>query len=151
MLKELETHQLLEVVDISSFIYAGNATFTLENVKTGKRYTYKVQQKDNQKLWFFSLLTGSDNTKDYTYIGYCRSISANQIYTKAGSGFSDSAPSVTALNWLLNHLQTCIKTTQRFNENAAFYHAGKCCRCGRKLTTPESVTAGIGPECATKR
>ena len=27
------------------------------------------------------------------------------------------------------------------------HHEGKCGRCGRKLTTPESCLRGIGPEC----
>lgn len=29
-------------------------------------------------------------------------------------------------------------------------HEGKCGRCGRKLTVPESIDRGIGPECAGK-
>lgn len=28
-----------------------------------------------------------------------------------------------------------------------FYHMGICGRCGRALTTPESITRGIGPVC----
>jgi hypothetical protein len=28
-------------------------------------------------------------------------------------------------------------------------HAGKCGRCGRKLTVPQSIETGIGPECAS--
>jgi hypothetical protein len=30
------------------------------------------------------------------------------------------------------------------------HHEGKCGRCGRKLTVPESVKSGFGPECAGK-
>jgi hypothetical protein len=29
-------------------------------------------------------------------------------------------------------------------------HNGSCGRCGRKLTVPTSIKAGIGPECAKK-
>lgn len=32
-------------------------------------------------------------------------------------------------------------------ENINVYHHGICCKCGRKLTTPESLESGIGPEC----
>ena len=28
------------------------------------------------------------------------------------------------------------------------WHEGICGRCGRKLTVPESVERGLGPECA---
>ena len=27
------------------------------------------------------------------------------------------------------------------------HHEGRCCRCGRVLSTPESCDRGIGPEC----
>ena len=27
------------------------------------------------------------------------------------------------------------------------WHEGRCGRCGRKLTVPESIEAGYGPEC----
>lgn len=30
---------------------------------------------------------------------------------------------------------------------AALVRSGRCCRCGRKLTDPTSVEAGIGPDC----
>jgi len=28
-----------------------------------------------------------------------------------------------------------------------FFHEGKCGKCGRKLTTPESIKNGFGPTC----
>ena len=27
-------------------------------------------------------------------------------------------------------------------------HIGKCCKCGRPLTDPESIKLGVGPICA---
>jgi hypothetical protein len=30
---------------------------------------------------------------------------------------------------------------------AKIMHAGKCCKCRRTLTTPQSLMNGIGPEC----
>ena len=32
-----------------------------------------------------------------------------------------------------------------FHEALEVWHEGKCCRCGRTLTVPESVKLGIGP------
>jgi hypothetical protein len=29
-------------------------------------------------------------------------------------------------------------------------HSGRCGRCGRTLTTPDSIERGLGPECAHK-
>jgi hypothetical protein len=30
----------------------------------------------------------------------------------------------------------------------AVYHEGRCGACGRRLTTPESISSGLGPVCA---
>jgi hypothetical protein len=30
------------------------------------------------------------------------------------------------------------------------HHEGRCGKCGRLLTVPESVETGIGPECAKR-
>lgn len=30
------------------------------------------------------------------------------------------------------------------------WHEGRCGRCGRKLTVPESIETGIGPDCAKR-
>jgi len=32
-------------------------------------------------------------------------------------------------------------------DNVEFYHSGNCAKCGRKLTTPESIKNGLGPIC----
>lgn len=50
------------------------------------------------------------------------------------SGFNDSG-----LDWLR---ATTIRSTLRT--------LGRCERCGRTLTDPDSVTRGIGPECARR-
>lgn len=34
--------------------------------------------------------------------------------------------------------------------NYGMFHAGRCGRCGRLLTTPESIESGLGPDCITK-
>ena len=32
--------------------------------------------------------------------------------------------------------------------NLIVYHVGKCGRCGKKLTDPESILTGLGPSCS---
>jgi ssDNA-binding Zn-finger/Zn-ribbon topoisomerase 1 len=34
---------------------------------------------------------------------------------------------------------------------AEVMHANRCCKCRRALTTPESITKGIGPECSGEK
>ena len=61
-----------------AFILAGNAYFTVRSAKTGVRYTFRISlNKSGQKsgwkpMHFVSLLTGPDNTADYTYLGAIR-------------------------------------------------------------------------------
>ena len=43
-----------------------------------------------------------------------------------------------------------LATKARIPEHLEIFHEGRCCACGRKLTTPESILSGIGPECAKK-
>lgn len=129
-----------------AFILAGNATFTIKNQKSGNRFTFKVTKlKDEQKdLWFVKLLNGSDNVVDYVYMGI---IDSNMIFRRTSkSKISVEASSFKAFNWLwsvlgnIGELPDCID----------IYHEGRCGRCGRKLTVPESIESGFGPECINK-
>lgn len=134
-----------------NFITAGNAVFTLQSLKTNNHFTFKVKAKygvtpEDANMLFVYVLTGPDNTSSYTYIGLLRNVSGNwQFEHSVKSRIKADAPSVVAFNYCFNGFYR----TNRQLTNVKFFHAGCCCRCGRKLTTPESVTNGIGPECAS--
>jgi Family of unknown function (DUF6011) len=123
------------------FALAGNATFTVLNSKTSKRFTFRVRQcEDKPELYFISVLTGNDNTSDYAYLGTIR---AGQYQHGRKSKIAATALSALAFAWIWNNAQrlpACIEV----------YHEGKCGRCGRALTVPESVASGFGPECTKK-
>ena len=122
------------------FALAGKAIFTIENPE-GKYYTFKIVRKDANAqyriTWFVNLLTGPDNTSDYAYIGKLNPITGEMIAK------SDSTPTKVA-KWALQ----IIYGHKQLPPGYKIHHEGKCCRCGRTLTTPESCEAGIGPECA---
>jgi len=58
------------------FLLGGNATITASSTKGG-RFTYRVrlakpragQADDGTRRWFVAVLTGPDNSSDYTYLG----------------------------------------------------------------------------------
>jgi len=131
---------------IEQFILAGNSTFTVENPETGNRFTYKVTQKENENgtktPHFVSVLRGSDNTGDYSYIGFVKETSNGQIFIHGGykAKAGKDAPSVKAFTWIWSHRDDLTP--------AEFYHEGRCGKCGRKLTVPESIESGFGPHCA---
>jgi hypothetical protein len=132
--------------DITTAVFAGNATITLVSGKSGKRFTYKITQgdeKDGQPGPFFvKVLTGQDNTNDYTYAGIW---TKNGVKPTKNSKIGTEADSMKLINWALPHIVGGYLPT-----NVEVWHTGRCCRCGRLLTVPESVAHGIGPDCAEK-
>jgi hypothetical protein len=127
----------LENNDIKTFIFAGKAIFTITNTNTGNRFTYKVRKAKDSDIYFVSVLTGSDNTNDYSFIGY---IKKGLFYSSKKSRISSEATSFKVFSWFINNINKIPSIVQ-------VLHEGKCGRCGRKLTTPESIERGIGPEC----
>jgi hypothetical protein len=126
-----------------SFVLAGNATFTLVSKDTERRFTYKMTKSNNKpNLYFVKLLHGPDNNNDYKYVG-CYYSDTNVFYID--KHYRDRAEyawpaSIRAINYFLRHLDN-------LSDRLVVYHEGKCARCGRKLTTPESIITGFGPEC----
>ena len=144
------TGRLATTRDVQTYITAGNATITLRSNISGRRYTYRIKAMENKdgtvavlldRSYFISLLTGPDNTGDFSYIGILTP-QLNMRLTPKSKLPTESSP-VQAFRFLL----TCIAKEQM---PAMFevWHAGRCGRCGRKLTVPESVERGIGPDCA---
>ena len=136
--------ELSSANDALRFIFGGNATFTIRSAKTGTRYTYKIRQKEIGKPFFAAVLSGQNNESDFDYIGFIPAATRDVLV--AGAKGKPSAPSFKALAWAINQ----IAQKARIPENLEVFHEGRCCACGRKLTTPESVLSGIGPECAKK-
>ena len=135
----------LDKNDVKHFIFAGNATITLKSGTTGKHYTYKIKQSDkDENLFFVRSLRGSDNESDYVYIGCYFSDTRHFHPEKKYVGVEDEClpRSIRAIKYLF-------KNIDNIPEHLLVYHEGRCCRCGRKLTTPESIEKGIGPECET--
>lgn len=127
-----------------AFLLAGNATFTVVSKKTGSRFTFRVRRPKPDSPHFVTVLTGSDNEHSYTFLG---TIFADGTYRHGRkSSISESAPSARAFAWFYGMLTS----PERLAAQAEVWHEGRCCRCGRKLTVPSSIEAGIGPECAGK-
>lgn len=129
-----------------SQILAGNCTVTFRNATSGNRYTYKVRQSEKQEgrdqVHFVKLLGGPDNTSDYFYMGTIFNQRDFRL-TRKSSLRKDSNPVI-----VFNYVFSRLVDGRPLPECVEIWHEGRCCRCGRKLTVPESIEAGIGPECA---
>lgn len=134
------------------FLTAGNAIFTVSN-PTGKYYTYRVTAPDYQRkdkpIWFVSVLTGPDNTRDYTYLGILLNNGLVKCTTK--SKFKDGSISFDVAKWAINLIWNAYSLpSYSLASGYKIEHIGQCGRCGRPLTTPESLESGIGPICKGK-
>lgn len=129
---------LINYSEALPFILAGKALFTLRNKETLNRFTYRVDKKKD--ISFVKLLTGADNTQCYSYIGFIRN---NEFVYGVKSRISMAALGVQAFEYVFNKLLSQGKQ----NPKLEIWHEGKCGKCGRTLTVPESIKSGFGPEC----
>lgn len=131
--------------DIKNFLTAGRAEFTLESNNTATHFTFKITKSDTHYRYFVKYLNGPDA---YAYAGMIKCPgelgTLLEFYTTNKSPRKD-APVVRAINWFINQLDHGTKLDQ-----VEFHHIGRCGRCGRKLTTPESIRTGLGPVCVNK-
>ncbi len=136
----------LNAEHLGRFLLAGRARFTLVSKATGARFTYQVRKPKKGGVFFVSVLTGSDNESDYTYLGFVPADRPSEfIHGGAKASITRDAPSAKALAWAWPRL-----TVGDLPTTCEVHHEGRCGRCGRALTVPESITMGLGPECAGK-
>jgi hypothetical protein len=135
----METGQL-DAAEAFRFILGGNATVTFESKSTGARFTYRVRVSEDGSIHFVSVLTGENNETDYAYLGTIRGAVFNHgKKSKIGA----DAPSAKAFAWAFPAL-----AGGKMPTGLNVWHEGRCGRCNRKLTVPESIASGFGPECA---
>ena len=127
------------------FILAGRAILTM--VGKASRFTFKVRRADpserypNPQLYFVSVMTGTDNETSYSYIGTLDPRSGEVRQTR-NSKVPAEHPAVQAATWAFPKVfQTGTLP------GGQLMHAGRCGRCGRLLTDPDSIRTGFGPEC----
>lgn len=124
------------------FALAGNCTFTVKSKKTGNHFTFRVERPDEKAPHFVSVLTGPENTSDYSFLG---TIFDGATYRHGKkSRITTDAASAKAFDWLWNRIDNVPTDLMEFLPSCS------CCRCGRALTNPTSVEMAIGPECAKK-
>lgn len=128
------------------FVLAGEAILTVEN-PAGDHYTYQVLRSEASEQYdecfFVRLLTGPDNTRDYSYIGMLDP-KTGEVRRTAKSKLPDDAVPIRVIRWALR----IVWRGGDLPEGYKIRHDGRCGKCGRRLTTPTALTLGIGPECA---
>jgi hypothetical protein len=146
---ELNPHVMTDVMEFFRFMLAGKATFTARSLKTGTRRTFQVKRtpdfSDSKRAWFVAVLTGGD---EYQFHGMIRADHEGNLWfwRSNKSHFTDDSPAGAAWCYIFEN----VVQGERLPPGVELWHEGRCGRCGRALTVPESIRNGIGPECATK-
>ena len=139
----------ISFLDVKKVMFAGKAILTFLSLPTQTRFTFKLErfeqstsnpEAEKSQPIGVKLLTGNDNNNDYTYMGTI--FKDLNFRLKKDGKITANASSFKAFQYVYDKVLKGIEDTR-----VEIYHSGQCCRCGRLLTDPESVKAGLGPEC----
>ena len=135
------------------FALAGNARLTVVSKATDARYTFRIAARTdknghvdvNDPTRFVSVLVGADNERDFAYVGLIPDAASPAFRTTQGTRMRSTSGPVKAARFLcdrvLAHPEAPIPA------GLEIWHEGRCGRCNRSLTVPESIEHGFGPEC----
>jgi len=87
------------------YILGGNAKITLVSTKSGCRFTFRIRAKEvepGRTLHFVSVLTGPENTTDYSFLGTI--FDGDKFVHGKKSKITADAPSAKAFSWLWRNL-----------------------------------------------
>ena len=134
-------------------ITISNGFLTVTNQATGEHRTFRVRtQKEDAKFApgsrIVSLLIGPDNTSDYQGFGFVQDNGWITLWKR------NQTPQYQGLAKAIRLASRALENGQdTFTTPKATYKVqlSKRCRvCNRTLTSPQSLTLGIGPECASR-
>lgn len=129
-----------------------NGIYTVKNRETGEYRTFKIRTISEDSRFApgertIAILTSPDNNRGYTQFGFVTDAGI-AIWRKKQGGKNQAW---TKWQWFAFMVWDVLT-----NDGAVMKEKGKeydvelskrCLRCNRRLTTPESLKHGIGPEC----
>lgn len=139
------------------FLFAGRATLVAENANTDEHFTFRVGSAESewplgsgQKHITYFLNVKAPGGKrwpngsqsPWRYIGILRKEDGH-IKPTGKSEFTKGDKFYDVAAWTVR----AVVEGKMLPAGYAIRHAGKCGKCGRELTDPESLDRGIGPDC----
>lgn len=118
-----------------------NGFVSMLSRRTGEHRTFRIWTQSEESSFMpgrrlVGLLSGPDNESDYIAFGVLsESGDAIHLWKK----HKESA----FFRWV----SAALLDPERFADRVVFSFDGRCRRCNRLLTCPESVESGIGPTC----
>jgi hypothetical protein len=128
-----------------------NGRYTMKNRRSGEHRTFEIKTQDKDAKFaagkrVVALLTGPDNTADYTGFGFVEDDGIVVWKSKRGVGEKSVFDKYAAVLWSL----ALDGALSPYAEHYEFLMEGTCAVCNRPLTEPESIKTGIGPICREK-
>lgn len=127
---------------ILEFLLGGKCECVILNKKSGNKFNFRLSlAKDSKSMYFiYTTINGVSNA----YAGFVRVENGAYVYKQGTKGLmSEDDMPIKALMYVLKH-------HDKLHSDVEVLHVGKCARCGRKLTNPDSIHSGLGPECVKK-
>lgn len=119
-----------------------NGTVTVYNPATQGHRTFRVKSQPDDAAFapgerVLGLLTGSDNERDYTQFAFVKEDGRVIVWKKFRGGVYD-------------RFADMLRRPEAYESRGVEYtwDQVRCRKCNRKLTTPESLADGIGPDCS---
>ena len=137
----MNAHRMTDPDDVTRYLLGGRATLTLKSARTGARRTFRVRSSDRPELYFVDLLSGADNEHDYRYLG-CFTVKPTLV-PRSINRLRWGEDAWRIFRWFLRQ----IVYNREFHPELEVWHEGRCSKCARPLTDPESIARGIGPVC----
>lgn len=140
-----------------------NGFWTISSSRSGEHRTFRIRTLSKDSKFApgertIGLLTGPDNTSAYKDFGFVTTDGINvwRRFQKGGQEANGGAycnGRMSAFEFYARVAWGLLVENDASPFRAAGYSVeghGTCVKCGRMLTTPESIELGIGPVCASK-
>jgi hypothetical protein len=126
-----------------------NGFYTIKSGKTSQHRTFKIHTQDDKAAFapgkrVVSLLTGTENDNPEHYTGFAF-IDEDGIHVWEKKRAEKNWGIYADMLWTLSLDGAHSKWADK---GYTMMMSGRCIRCNRLLTTPDSIKSGIGPICA---
>jgi len=128
-----------------------NGKFTIQRSSTGTHRTFNIHTNIKGKyrgVRFVSLLTGPNNSRNYTSFAIVSDDRKRLFVFNSLRGHERSKPSKwESYACILECMLLGLSNDHYEGLGYSISGSRRCARCNRVLTTPESISRGLGPEC----
>jgi len=124
--------------ELRNYLFGGKATISIISNKTNTHFTYRVVSASKTAGRYFVWVKVD---KKLMFLGTIDAF-GKKFFWSPRSSIPQNWKRYKAFLWLWRHV-----INKNIPKSVYVYRYNNCCVCGRKLTNPKSIKAGIGPEC----